>query len=149
MSKKRVERRMAVHVLNILSSSKRTRAEVWKGEEDGDETGWVFACHDYTGTTWMRWKTRRHLVFHSCLQQLGFCSLYMHTHTRWQSTAGACGSSPVTAARSQGGNASGAAPRIGEPCLCWPRINNFSFSAEMTGIVIKEMEWFYWPWCLY
>lgn len=40
-----------MHVLNIQSSSKRTRAEVWKGEEDRDETGWVFACHDYTGTT--------------------------------------------------------------------------------------------------
>lgn len=46
----------------------------------------------------------------------------------------------MTAACSQGGDASGAAPRAEEACLCWPRINNFSFSAEMTGIVIKEME---------
>lgn len=46
----------------------------------------------------------------------------------------------MTALCSQGDAASGVAPHIGGVCLCWPRINNFSFSAEMTGIVIKEME---------
>lgn len=45
---------------------------------------------------------------------------HIHTNTHWQSEAGACGSSPVTAACSQGGDASAAAPRIGEACLCWP-----------------------------
>lgn len=119
---------------------------------EGRWNGTGCACRDYTGTTgniWMRWKTRHHLVFHSCLQRLGLCSLYTHTNAHWQSEAKACGCSSVTAACSQGGDASGVAPRIGEACLCWPWINNFSFSAEMTGIVIKEMEWFYWPWCLY
>lgn len=86
-----------------------------------------------------------------------FCNPFLasvhHTHTHppayWQGEDGFCGRSSVTAARSPGGDTSGAAPRIGPACLRWPRINNFSFGAETTGIVIKEMEWFYWPWCLY
>lgn len=52
---------------------------------------------------------------------------------------GACGSSSVTAAYSQGGDTSGVAPHIREAYLSWPWIN-FSLHAEMTGIVIKEME---------
>lgn len=46
--------------------------------------------------------------------------LHIHTNTRRRSAAGACGSSPVTAACSQGGDASGAALRGGEACFCWP-----------------------------
>lgn len=57
---------------------------------------------------------------HSCLQCLGSFSLfiYKHTHTQWQSEAGACGSSPVKAACSQGGYTSGVASHIGEACFC-------------------------------
>lgn len=135
------------------------------GEEEGkgterDETGRIVPVMIIlapVGT--FGWDGKQDAILcsiHVC-SSLGLCSLvHIHTlifrftqNTHWQSEAGACGSSPVTAACSQGGDASGAAPCIGEACLCWPWINNFSFSAEMTGIVIKEMEWFYWPWCLY
>lgn len=105
--------------------------------------------------SWLYWHQWEHLdemenKTPSCVPFMSTWTLFpTHSHKHWQSEAAACGSSPVTAACSQGGDASGVAPHIGEACLCWLWINNFSFSAEMTGIVIKEMEWFYWPWCLY
>lgn len=66
--------------------------------------------------------------------------MHSDTNARWQRAAAACGSRPMTTACSQGGDTSGPTPRIREACLCWHRINTFSFGAEMTGIVIKEME---------
>lgn len=64
------------------------------------------------GNIRLRRKTRRHLVFRG------------HTHestdARWQSEAGTCGSSSVTAACSRGGDASAVAPHIVGACLSWP-----------------------------
>lgn len=50
------------------------------------------------------------------------CSIDTHvsTDTHCQNKAGACGSSSVTVACSQGGDALGIAPHIGEACLSWP-----------------------------
>lgn len=135
------------HVLNILGSSKRTRGGLWEGGEMKQDGALCLS--------WLYWHQWEHLD--EMENETPSCVLFMSTwslfptcsHTHWQSEAGVCGSSPVTAACSEGGDASGVAPHIGEACLCWPWINNFSFSAEMTGIAIKEMEWFYWPWCLY
>lgn len=85
------------------------------------------ACHDFAGTALdicKRRKTRRH-VFRSCWVVLAsvLCATHTHLHTCTHAAkreAGACGFSPVTAACSRGGSASGAAPRSGEACLCWP-----------------------------
>lgn len=83
-------------------------------------------------------KTRRHFAIHS--GPVFTTHTLAHTPAHWQGKDGFCGRSSVTAARSPGGDTSGAAPRVGRACLRWPRINNFSFGAETTGIVIKEME---------
>ena len=133
---------MAGNVVNTQRSSRRTG--VWKRKFQRDETGRLVPVMIILAPVdEMENRTPSCVPFMSVAPRPVF-PIHMqtqdHTNRRWQSGAGACGFSPVTAACSQGGDASGAAPRIGEACLCWPRINNFSFSAEMTGIVIKEME---------
>lgn len=99
-----------------MDLSRSTRGVWWRRreEKEEDETRRVVPVMIIlapVGTFWWDGKTRRGLVFHSRLLRLfpAFTHSHMHTHTsaHWQSEAGACGSTPVTAACSQGGDASG------------------------------------------